>query len=137
MSLISRFTTYAFAGALGTTVHYLTLLVLVNAFLVHSVLASVGGSIAGAVVNYMLSYHWVFRSKRRHTETATKFFVIAGTGLVLNAIIMYSMVTLAEVHYLISQIAATGVVLMFTFSGNHFWTFAHGHPKGSRTSSDS
>lgn len=119
-----QFASFASAGALGTGVHYLVLLGLVSIFLAHPVTASILGSLAGAIVNYLLSHHWVFRSNRRHSETLFKFFTIAGLGLALNAAIMYVLVMIAAMHYLLAQVAATGIVLFWNFLGNRFWTFA-------------
>lgn len=119
-----QFASFASAGALGTGVHYLVLLGLVSIFLAHPVTASILGSLAGAIVNYLLSHHWVFRSNRRHSETLFKFFTIAGLGLALNAAIMYVLVMIAAIHYLLAQVAATGIALFWNFLGNRFWTFA-------------
>lgn len=122
--MIVQFASFASAGALGTIAHYLVLLGLVSIFLAHPVTASILGSLAGAMVNYLLSHHWVFRSKRNHSETLSKFVAVGGLGLVLNAAIMYVLVTIASIHYLLAQIAATGIVLLWNFLGNRFWTFA-------------
>ncbi len=119
-----QFISFASAGAAGTLVQYALLFVLVEALSMHPVSSSMLGSLAGAVVNYLLSHHWVFRSQRKHSETATKFVAIAGLGLMLNAAIMYLLVTIAGVHYFLAQVAATGIVLFWNFLGNRFWTFA-------------
>lgn len=118
-----QFASFASAGALGTSVHYLVLLGLVSIFLAHPVTASILGSLAGAIVNYLLSHHWVFRSKRNYSETLSKFVAVGGLGLALNAAIMYVLVTMASIHYLLAQFAATGIVLFWNFLGNRFWTF--------------
>ena len=88
------------------------------------VTASILGSLAGATVNYLLSHHWVFHSKQKYLETLSKFVAVGGLGLVLNAAIMYVLVTVASMHYLLAQVAATGIVLFWNFLGNRFWTFA-------------
>jgi putative flippase GtrA len=124
MPVIAQFARFTSAGALGTIVHYLVLLALVSIFSSRPVSASILGSLAGAIVNYLLSHHWIFRSKRKHSETLSKFFAVGGLGLVLNAAIMYALVTIANMHYLLAQVAATGAVLFWNFLGNRFWTFA-------------
>lgn len=124
-SLLNQFVTYVLAGAAGTLFQYLALFILVEIFSVYPVTASILGALAGAVVNYLLSYHWVFNSMCRHSETLPKFFATGGVGLVLNAVIMYVLVTVASVHYLLAQVAASGIVLFWNFLGNRFWTFAN------------
>ena len=107
----------------GTIVHYLVLLGLVSIFLSHPVTASILGRWRGQW-SITFSHHWFFRSKRKHSETLSKFVAVGGLGLVLNAAIMYVLVTIASIHYLLAQIAATGIVLLWNFFGNRFWTFA-------------
>lgn len=115
---------FASAGAIGTFVQYAMLFFFVEALLMYPVVASILGSLTGAIVNYLLSHHWVFRSKRKHSETFSKFVTVAGLGLALNAAIMYVLVMIAAMHYLLAQVAATGIVLFWNFLGNRFWTFA-------------
>jgi len=122
--LFAQFFSYASAGAVGTLVQYAMLFFFVETLSMFPVTASILGSLAGATVNYLLSHHWVFRSKRKHSETLSKFVAIGGLGLVLNAAIMYILVTIASMHYLLAQVAATGIVLFWNFFGNRFWTFA-------------
>ena len=122
--MIVQFASFTSAGALGTIVHYLVLLGLVGILSSRPVAASILGSLAGAAINYLLSHHWVFRSKRNHSETLSKFLAVGGMGLALNAAIMYVLVTIADVHYLLAQVAATCIVLFWNFFGNRFWTFA-------------
>lgn len=122
--LFVQFISYVSAGAIGTFVQYAMLFIFVEALSMYPVTASILGSLAGAIINYLLSHHWVFRSKRKHSETLSKFVAVGGLGLVLNAALMYMLVTVASVHYLLAQIAATGIVLLWNFLGNRFWTFA-------------
>lgn len=122
--LMVQFVSFASAGAAGTLVQYALLFMLVERMSMHPVSASILGFLSGAVVNYLLSYHWVFRSRRAHAETISKFAAIAWVGLMLNAAIMYALVTMADMHYLLGQVAATGIVLLWNFLGNRFWTFA-------------
>jgi putative flippase GtrA len=123
-SLASQFLAFASAGGIGTAAHYLLLLALVMGWAVNPVLASALGFLAGLLVNYLLSHHWVFRSRRRHLETAFKFLVIAGAGLALNTGLMQIAISMAGIHYLLAQVLATAVVLLWNFAGNRFWTFA-------------
>lgn len=122
--LLTQFVSFASAGALGTLVQYAMLFLLVEALSMHPVSASILGFLGGAVVNYLLSHHWVFRSRRKHSETVSKFVAIAWMGLMLNAAIMCVLVMIAGMHYFPAQIAATGIVLFWNFLGNRFWTFA-------------
>ena len=122
--LVRQFLAFASAGAIGTAAHYSLLLLLVTGWQVDAVMASALGFLLGLLVNYLLSHHWVFRSARSHVETAIKFLVIAVVGLGLNTGLMYLAITEAGMHYLLAQVIATAVVLLWNFAGNRFWTFA-------------
>ena len=121
--LMRQFLGFAAVGVVGTAAHFATLLILVQKFHADPVWSSVIGFIVGAAVNYLLSYRVVFRSRKRHVEAMSQFFSVAGVGLLLNAAIMAFAVQTLGWHYLVSQILATGTVLLWNFAGNRFWTF--------------
>lgn len=54
----------------------------------------------------------------------TKFLVVAGLGAVANGAIMSLGVNTFDVHYLIIQLLATCIVLVFNFMANKYWTFS-------------
>ena len=121
--MLSQFIRFAGVGILGTIAHYTTLLALVQTMNVNAVISSCIGFVAGALVNYHLNYRYTFRSAKRHSEAMVKFFTIALIGLLINAFIMYCSVEILRFQYLLSQMAATAVVLFWNFTGNRSWTF--------------
>jgi putative flippase GtrA len=120
-----QFIGFAAVGAIGTGAHFLTLIFLVQVGRVDPVIASVFGSLVGAGVNYVLSYHWVFRSSKPHQLALLQFLTVAGIGFALNAAIMAVLVKGFALYYLLSQVSATGAVLGWNFLANRFWTFRH------------
>jgi putative flippase GtrA len=120
--VFAQFIKYASSGAVGTTVHYLLLAVLVEGLGVGAVAASSFGAVAGALVNYALNYRYTFRSTRPHRESLLKFALVSAAGIVLNALVVAVGTTLGW-HYLVAQVVATGVVLCSAFAVNRAWTF--------------
>ena len=114
------FTGVGFASAIG---HYGLLISLVQGLGVAPVPASVAGALLGAWINYSLNYRFTFRSKKRHRESVAKFAVVATVGLLLNTAFMWIGVDWLGVHYLISQVVTTGLVLIWSFLANRYWTF--------------
>jgi putative flippase GtrA len=90
---------------------------------IDAVLSSSAGYIVGAIVNYILNYYYTFRSDKRHHEAAVKFFTVAAVGFILNGAIMHWIISGLGAHYLLAQVAATGLVLVWNFLGNRLWTF--------------
>lgn len=122
---IAQFLLFAGVGAIGTIGHYTTLIVLVQFWAVDPVFASSFGFVIGAMINYILNYEFTFRSKKRHKEALTKFLIVAIIGAGINGSIMYLGVENTNINYLIVQIVATCVVLLWNFVVNKLWTFAH------------
>lgn len=115
-----KFTGVGFASAIG---HYGLLIALVQLAAVPAVPASAAGALLGAVINYSLNYRYTFRSTRQHREAVLRFAAIAAVGLALNTLFMWVGVVLIEAHYLLSQVVTTGLVLIWSFAGNRYWTF--------------
>ena len=124
-STIAQFLMFAGIGAIGTIGHYTTLIVLVQFWMVDPVVASSFGFIVGAVINYILNYQFTFQSDKRHSEAITKFFIVATIGAGINGFIMYIGVENTNINYMLVQIFATGIVLLWNFIVNKLWTFAH------------
>lgn len=122
---LSRFVRFALVGAVATAIQYALLILLVRGWQLPPTPASSIGFVVSAVANYLLNYHFTFESERPHGPAATKFALLAGAGLAINAIIMHVLVG-AGVHYLIAQVCASAVVLLWNFIGNSLWTFGAG-----------
>ncbi|MDW7646141.1 MAG: GtrA family protein [Desulfuromonadales bacterium] len=119
--IFRQFLVFSAVGAVGTTSHFVVLFLLVQFAGTPPVPASVAGFVVGAVVNYWLNYLITFRSHKPHGPTFTKFLVVALVGLGLNTLIMA--IGTMWLYYLFSQALATGLVLVWNFLCNRFWTF--------------
>lgn len=121
--LVRQFLSFAGVGVVGTSAHFLALYSLVEFAGVVPYAASGAGFALGALVNYILNYYLTFQSDNRHREAMLKFFVVAFVGLVLNTLIMRFATEIIVLHYLLAQVIATGLVLIWNFAGNKYWTF--------------
>lgn len=120
---IRKFAYFSGVGVIATGIQYVILIVLVQGFGLPPVIASGIGFVASAVVNYMLNYHVTFESRKAHSEAATKFMVIAALGLIVNSLIMHVGTDILKIHYILTQLVASGSVLMWNFTGNYLWSF--------------
>ena len=118
-----QFMQFAGVGAIGTAAHYALLVMLVEMLGANAVTASTAGATLGALVNYLLNRRYTFRSDKRHREALAKFLIIAALGLALNASFMFVFVEILGLYYLLAQVISTGLVLVWNFAGNKFWTF--------------
>ncbi len=121
---IRQFILFTMLGGLGTAGHFLTLILLVQFAGLTAVWATTAGFMVGALINYFLNYHLTFRSDKTHAEAMLKFFAVALVGAGLNMTIMFVGVNIFSLFYLLVQIAASSIVLLWTFAANKLWTFA-------------
>ena len=121
---MKQFILFAMLGGVGTAGHYLTLILLVQLVGLAAVWATTAGFMVGAVMNYFLNYHLTFRSDKAHSEAMLKFFIVAMVGAGLNMMVMFLGVNILSLFYLLVQVAASFVVLLWTFSANKLWTFS-------------
>jgi len=113
---------FGLVGAVATGIQYLFLIVLVREAGMWPALASAIGFVASSSGNYLLNYHFTFRSGRPHGPAAAKFVTLAAVGLVINFVLM-QVLGAAGVYYLLAQVCATAVVFLWNFLGNSLWTF--------------
>lgn len=121
--LIRQLACFAGIGTVGTSAHYLALIILVQLAGVNPILASAVGFALGGLVNYFLNYRITFHSNRLHHEAMLRFFTVASLGAGLNALIMALTTMLFMLHYLLGQAIATVLVFTWNFFVNRSWTF--------------
>lgn len=122
--IVQQFLLFTGIGAIGTAGHYVTLVVLVETLHFAPLPASTLGFIVGALINYFLNYHYTFASTRSHRDTMIKFGIVALVGAIANSAVMHVALTWLGLYYLLAQILATIIVLVWNFSVNKLWTFA-------------
>jgi len=121
--LLQQFFRFASAGAVATLVQYMVLIWLVEALEVYAVRAAFFGYVAGIIAGYLLNYRYTFNSRQKHRRAFSGFLAVAVVGLGLNMLIMATAIERFGLHYFISQVLATLVVLIWNFCGNRFWVF--------------
>ncbi len=121
--LVASFVRFSGVGAFATAVQYLVLVVLVELWGADAALASGIGFALSAVLNYLLNRRFTFRSERPHRQAFSRFVLVAGSGLALNTLLMWIGTHGLHIGYLIVQVAATGLVLLFNFTLNRSWVF--------------
>jgi putative flippase GtrA len=114
---------YGAAGIAGTVAHYTVLILLVQLQGAEPVAASTFGAATGAIVNYWLNHRITFRSTVPHQRAFIRFMFVAAAGMIINAATLFVAVRQLGVHYLLGQVAATGVAFLVTYELNRRWTF--------------
>jgi putative flippase GtrA len=120
---LKQFIYFTAIGGIGTGGQYITLIALVESNLFSALPASIVGITVGAVINYFLNYRFTFKSTKSHKEAMSKFIIVAIFGAIINTGLMYVGINVLYLYYLLAQIIATGIVLLWNFTANKLWTF--------------
>lgn len=121
--LAAQFLQFSVLGLVGTAVQYGILALGVGQFKADPVVSSTIGFVAGAIANFFLAHFLIFSNTLPIWNTAWRFGVVVSVGMVLNAAIMYWLVTDVKLHYFLAQVLSTGAVLIWNFAGNKWWSF--------------
>jgi putative flippase GtrA len=122
MMLYRKMTSFALVGCLATAVQYLILVMLVRLGWNAAISSALGFVASSASVGYWMNYHYTWSSEKRHYETMTKYLLLCLFGICLNTSIVY-MLTSIGLFYLLAQVIATVITMLFNFVSNDRWTF--------------
>jgi putative flippase GtrA len=124
MILFARqFSSFVGVGMLAAVVHYGLLIGLVEGAATPPVAAALVGYVMGGLVSYGLNRRHTFGSERPHSEAVWRFTLVAGVGFVLTYGFMALLTGQLRLPYLLAQLATTGIVMLWSFAANRFWTF--------------
>ena len=120
---LGTFARFVGVGAVATAAQYLVLVILVEAFRMDPVLSSAIGFIISSCLNYYLNYTYTYNSTSPHSVALPKFFTTVLAGLVINTGCMFIMVSKMHFYYIVAQVVATGITLLWNFSIHSLWSF--------------
>jgi putative flippase GtrA len=119
----SRFARFLLVGGLCTALQYLILVAGVRGFGLSATLSSTLGYVASTAVNYYLNHRFTFASESLHRHALPRFLLIVCCGLALNAAVTFVGTSIYGLHYIVAQMLATCVTLLWNFLANSRWTF--------------
>lgn len=115
---------YTAAGAVATTFHYLSMAALIELARWPAGFAAMAAAPLGALVSYVLNRSWTFAGHAvPHRHALPRFLAVAGAGVVLNVVLVWTGTAMLGWHWLAAQAVATLAVLLMGYAANHCWTF--------------
>lgn len=115
--LIEQIIKFGFVGFLCFFIDYGIMVFLTEVFKVDYLLSSGISFTVSVIVNYILSVTFVFetdKNKNRFKEFVV-FVFLSVIGLGINEACMWFAVEIVSIHYMISKIGATAVVMVYNF----------------------
>lgn len=113
-----QFFRYVFVGGIATVADWGILYLLTSVAGIHHLVSAVIAFLAGLAVNFVLSKLFVFRADEARTGVSGEFIgygLIGAAGLGITEVIMFVMTDRMAVHYMVSKMTATAVVLVWNY----------------------
>lgn len=118
-----QFVKFASVGALGTALHYAVLIFLVSILDAAPWFGAVLGAISGALLNYFMNQRYTFGNRNSHARAFPRFVLATALTTFANGAIVKLLVD-ETLHYLISQVIATSVILVLNYFASRFWIYS-------------
>ncbi|MES1199075.1 MAG: GtrA family protein [Pseudomonadota bacterium] len=117
-----QFLRFAAVGAVATAVHYSILVGLKEGLGVSPLVATTFGYGAGALISYTLNRRFTFDTKPAFTSGLLKFLAVVFIGALINGAIVAALIK-AGLYYLLAQLIATALVLIWNFAASRLVVF--------------
>ncbi len=112
---------YIVSGGSAAVVDLFVLYVFVRCFDMWYVLAAILAFLIAFGVSFTLQKFWTFKDvSKKVTSQATIYFIVSTLNLGMNTLLVYLLVDYGHIHYIFSQIIASGILAIssyFIYSG--------------------
>lgn len=124
-----QFKRFLLVGASATAIQYVILVALHGGMDVAPTLASAIGFTISAIYNFLVSYHYTFRGRTPLLAALPRYALVIAIGLAINTAVFDVAMHVVGLPYLLAQVAATAVVLMWNFSLARAFVFGANNSK--------
>ena len=122
--IIFKFIKFSVVGFSGMVIDFSITFLLKEKMKINQYLANAVGFLLAASSNYIFNRVWTFSSEELHVFSQySKFILIAFIGLIINHFTLKFLNENLNYHFYFSKFFAIGVVVVFNFFGNYFYTF--------------
>ncbi|MGL5226726.1 MAG: GtrA family protein [Bacteroidales bacterium] len=132
--MITQFIKFAFVGATGTLLDFGITWLCKEKLNYNKYVANSIGFLVAATSNFILNRVWTFESKNPDIQYEyLLFMLISILGLSINNMVIFGLSKpwadkffkiIPQYRFYVSKIVATGVVILWNFFMNYFYTFA-------------
>lgn len=124
-AFLVKFMRFCVVGFSGTAIDFGLTWLCKEIFKIPKFIANAIGFVVAATSNYILNRIWTWGSQNEQVGVEyVKFFAVSLIGLGLNTLILYILNEKLKWNFYLSKVFATGVVMLWNFFANNFFTFA-------------
>lgn len=124
---IRQFVVFGLVGVTNTAWDFGTYYVLTRGtfgLTLHFLAANIISFTVSVINSYILNRKWTFRSNDpRHHIVFVKFIVVNLITLGLYEVLLYLLIDRAHIYDLFAKLLSIGIVMVWNFSANKYWTF--------------
>lgn len=116
--LVLQLSKFGMVGILAFLIDFAIITALTELLSFHYLLSSLLGFTISTIFNYVCSMKFVFNSKYAKSDKGKEAFIFLSLsiiGLILNQLSMYILVDFIAIHYMISKVFTTIVVMIWNF----------------------
>lgn len=115
--LISQILKFGIVGVIAFVIDYGVLILLTECFHIHYLISALISFTVSVIFNYLASMKYVFKGKEDMSRTRefVIFVVLSVIGLGINELFMWLLVDKLALHYMISKIFVTAIVMVWNF----------------------
>ena len=116
--LINQILKFGVVGGIAFVIDYGLMVFLTEVFKVPALISAAISFTVSVIFNYIASVKWVFEvdeEKNSKQKQFIVFVVLSVIGLIINELIMWIMDSKFGIHYMISKLVATFVVMVWNF----------------------
>lgn len=125
ISFLTKFIKFGIVGASGLIVDFGFTILCKEVLKIQKYISNAIGFTLAATSNYYLNRIWTFESKNPEIAVEyTEFLVISLIGLGINTLILYLLVSRNKMKFYLSKAIAIGVVTIWNFLANAYFTFS-------------
>ena len=105
---------YLISGGSATVLHWATMAGLV-AYGMSPTLSTAVGALVGAALNYVLQFHFTFRSTHSHRTTLPRYFQVTALSWISNSVLFFMLFQLTTLSISTAQLLTTALITFLNF----------------------
>ena len=111
---IKQIKNFIIGGGSATVLHYIsmTILILLGTL---PLLATTIGALFGAILNYIVQYHYTFKSKESHYRAIFSYSISVSFGFIANILLFALFYDKLHWGIIIAQLSTTAIIMVLNF----------------------
>lgn len=114
---------YGLVGVCAAVAHALVAMALFHVFAVQPTLSNFAGFVSGAILSYLGSYYFTFKSTDGHRKSLPRFALVWIIGIAINVGLFQALLTTYAVSFALNMFIAIALTPIAQYLMLKFWAF--------------